>query len=100
MGDIGTNNVIEIPSDLSSYKRVFPEGKVRHPQGIFMDSMDTLLVCGSRENSVFHANPQNTTILSRIHRIGMDPLQYPVNVTMLSDGTVVVLDGFGKLRMV
>lgn len=97
--DFNAQNIIEIPTELNIYKKLVPDGKLRRPQGIHVDSFGGLLVADSRNNCIRHVTPEGD-LVATIRAIGAENIEYPVNVAGLSGGHVGFLDGHGKFHVV
>lgn len=98
MTDFNTHNVLEVPVDFSTSKRLCPEGKLRRPQGIIMDAIGTLIVADSRNNCLRHLTGDGKHLCT-IRTVGTNEIMYPVNMSLMPGGNVALLDGNGRIHI-
>ncbi|CAL8091304.1 unnamed protein product [Orchesella dallaii] len=96
--DFNAHNVVTIPLDLSSHRKVVPEGNLCRPQGITVDWAGNLLIVDSRNHCIRHVSPTGD-LISSITRIRNNVMDFPVNVAALTGGFIAVLDGNGKIHV-
>lgn len=96
--DFYVNNVIQIPIDFSTHKKLLPAGALLRPQGIASDSTGNLLVADSRHDCLRHMNDRGEH-LATIRQITSQPLEFPINVTIMAGGFAAVLSGAGCITI-
>ncbi|CAL8070341.1 unnamed protein product [Orchesella dallaii] len=99
--DYNFKNVLEFTSDISFCRKLLSnsESKLRRPQGVVVDDYDNVLVADSSNNCV-RIIAHEGSLVSSINAMADNNLVFPVNLTTLAGGQLMVLDGERKLHLV